>query len=267
MSRVRVAISPNPSNSCIHFGHLRTIYIGYLIAQQKDIPFHIRIDVPFDTFIMHGDITDPIVSIDTVCNIANICSYLNIIPDKTYRIREKVATKNEFDEVFKDKSDVMWKIINLPVVGPQSYQSALLDDVMDYPDTVIVRGVEFKYPDLYFDPLGLSANKNHIHMEGLLWKASGANVEQINLPLVLLGGRKLSKTETRLVPWDVVSGLSSQLIKQFLVSSIMLPLDPFDENVQFDYKSIPENNYEWSWQIWNELTSKHGGRNAHSISG
>lgn len=81
-------------------------------------------------------------------------------------------------------------------------------------------------------------------------------VDQWNVPLITMGGMKLSKSEGRIIPWGVLKLLDRGAVHRFCLSTAICPDDPLSVREEaLDISGIGDAPYEWSWETYKEFLS------------
>jgi hypothetical protein len=233
MQRGRVAISYQGSTETadmsLHLGHARTLLLGSLICRERGIPFDVRIDAA----------PDP-VAYEFIMDLANCLFFLGIHPERMYW----PMTLPDLS----DMSEVFCEVVKTNGGAPVWCQ--ILDDVMN--DHLIIRGLEFK-DGRYFEGPHVAGAAAHVATENRLFALAGRVKREVNVPLMVLGGQKLSKSRLRTIHWSVLRAVPTETARQFMVATALLPRDPLgamEAGLPFRGELLPEAPYEWSWETW-----------------
>lgn len=211
--RVRVAISTPDRDSAhqdehfaIHVGHARTLYHGALIAEARGCPFEVRLD---GSVVHFGQDLRPFEAEVGAC-----LHFLGIVPSRVYW-QPQVAYSDEWlDDYFSRREQALLRFIEFEK-GPTEI-AAILDDVENHL-SVIVRGREFLRPEVYMGtPVAIADMQRYKAIEAAVFELAGVRNDEINLPLVTIGGRKFSKRDGRFVSWRVLETLGAERARLFL---------------------------------------------------
>jgi len=232
----RVAITCPPeslmSDMSIHIGHARTLLLGDLICRERGIPFHVRID----------GLPHP-ASHDLLIDLSNCLFHLGIAPTRIYWPTVPPDTSH-MSEVFN---------VTTHLAGPAQL-SSILDDILN--DNLIIRGLEFRDINAAYHGSAdaLSAVTGHVRFEDRLYELAGKTKDEVNVPLIIIGGGKMSKTAIRVVHWSILGSIHTDVARSFLLSTAMFPDDPIGHLAEeFHMDKVSERPYRWSWDHWNEL--------------
>lgn len=251
LGRVRVAISipaANPdvrnNGECdLHVGHARTLYLGHLFAKKKGLPYHVRIDGARLLF-------DADLSLFTV-DIVNCLSFLGIQPDKLYWAPQwENIPQSELVSLFGQ-----WEpVVSAFAATKFTAVPAIIDDLRN-PPSWTVRGREFAEPSRYN---GREAQVRmmtaYTRLEECLYKATGQDLLQWNVPLITMMGMKLAKSEGRVIHWRVLEMLPPEMVGRFLLSTAIFPDNPLTvSGGTLDVLNVSPKPWEWDWKILKEF--------------
>ena len=250
--RVRVAISIPKADTTItnngqfpcHVGHARTIYLGKLFADLKGLPFHIRLDG-------HRKLFGDDLSLFVV-DILDCLRFFGITPDALYwRPERDEISRRELQQLFGEWDSV------LQAFSVTTFSLNAVVDDLRFDPSWIVRGLEFAEPDKYNGTaLQRSLMSAYVEFERGLYQCAGKKMHQWNVPLITMGGMKLSKSEGRIIPWGVLKLLDRGAVHRFCLSTAICPDDPLSVREEaLDISGIGDAPYEWSWETYKEFLS------------
>lgn len=231
ISRVRVAISTpakdqdvkDPGCFAIHVGHAQTMYLGSEIAKQRELPFDVRLDgsIAYCESDLSGFVLDIVGCLD----------FLGIKPRRVYWQRQTAYTEDELVMLFGSREASITRLVEWDKGAIDV--NAIIDDIV-YTPSVIVRGNEFVDPDQCvgrrYIGHGISWYKQ---LEATLFKLAGVQNEEVNVPLITMGGYKLSKSEGRTIHWKALNPLGCDGARMF-----------------FDDMAVDGENWEWNWEVF-----------------
>lgn len=205
-SRARVAISrpgfdpdiKDPNKLCIHVGHACTMYLGSRLAQTNGCPFDVRLDGP----IKHekGDLSR------FVLEIVECLQFLGIPYRKVYWHRQEPYDQKWLDGRFTEREQRLLRHIRWDEKSPLD-TLAILDDVEHAP-SLIVRAMEFVEPEKYVGRKNIGDGVRWFkELEQTIFSLTGSQNHEINVPLITMGGYKMSKEEGRAVHWSALKTL------------------------------------------------------------
>ena len=254
-----MASASDNSVARLHIGHARTILLGSLIAQEYGIPFHIRIDaIKRNETDVHGIFLD----------LMGITHFLGIHVDDCYWLRQTELPHELVAKCLGDKAETFWSIVNLDYLQDIIKNNLIADDMFYNSPSLIVRGTEFVEPERFYPPPDGAGMAILLKWIRYLYDALDIEMHEVNVPLIFAADTKLSKSSGNIVDWEILRVVEPEDARAFLVATAIDPDDPLASlGKSFNTEDLAYEPYEWSWQIWSEFTTKHGGRNAHSISG
>jgi len=113
--------------------------------------------------------------------------------------------------------------------GPLS-MAALLDDVENAP-SLIIRGEEFKRPEKYVGAGQIGLNMlRYTMVEKVIFSLARVENKEVNLPIITLGGYKMSTSEGRTVHWRALEVIGQKAARQL-----------------FSVMSSRSRAWEWDW--------------------
>jgi hypothetical protein len=236
MQRGRVAISyqgaTETADMSLHLGHARTLLLGELICKERGIPFDVRIDAA----------PDPVAH-EFVMDLANCLFFLGIRAERMYwplTLPDIAHMPEVFREVVKTN-------------GGSPNWCQMMDDAMN--DHLIIRGLEFK-DGRYFDVTAVAGAAAHVAIEDRLFALAGRTKHEVNVPLMMLGNQKFSKSRLRTIHWSILRALPAETARDFLVATALCPRDPLAYTapaMPFQERTMSDAPYEWSWETWADL--------------
>lgn len=250
LRRARVAISVESVPKMIHVGHARTLLLGSLIAEERGCPFHVRLDgirrlYPTDTTFATLD-------------VANCLLFLGIECDLMYWIQNRYPDLESMeDELGRDGIERVRDVLSQPGFTPSEFPGIIADDCLLYHPSLIVRGMEFKIPEMYggSNPMQGAA---YTAAEDLLFRAAGREKYEVNTPLITVDdGVKISKRSALLIHWECLLPLGRELARSFLVATAVDPVSPFEViDRPFSESDMSDRSYPWSWHDYVEAARR-----------
>ena len=233
------------SQGRLHFGHVRTLYLGRLIADTLGLPYHIRVD---------GKRRNESDAIGVLMDITNTTQRLGIAFDKFYWVRQTPPSKDYITGTLGDRADAFWLATDLPFIENAVNIAAAVDDLIDHYPSVMVRGMEFADPERFAGQF-IGTISNYVRTHKHLYASVGREKLEVNVPLVTKGGDKLGKSTANMIDVDIVRSVSPELMKRFLIATAMWPEDPLlaMNTTDFNIAEMSQEPYEWSWDTWAEL--------------
>lgn len=231
----------------IHVGHARTLLLGKLACDQLGIDFHVRIDGnPHDKYYL---LTAGLFE------LMQCILFLDLKPARIYWSPSELQPDPYYAErLGANEWEKVKSIISMWGKAPHTF-CHLLDDLVDNHPSVLLRGHDFLQPNLY----GVStesgrAMADYLMHETAIYDAAGRKREQISFPLIVKrSGSKFSKSAGA-VPWDLLTSVSPEFARSFLLGTAMFPESPRPVSVEeFDLASLSEQSYVWDWGIWGEF--------------
>jgi hypothetical protein len=102
-----------------------------------------------------------------------------------------------------------------------------------------------------------------VEFDSLLCDALEITKHEVNTPMILLGGQKMSKTDMALVSWQALTCVSSLQARRFLVATALYPTDAVRAALEIpDIEGLVTMNldssvpYIWSWKNWGEYVGR-----------
>lgn len=255
--RVAMTFLPGEHNDyTVHIGHARSLYLGYLVCQRLGIPYHVRLDVGRNDCTAQGaDISGAIADLVRCLNFLNIRYIL-------YWQEQEVLSLEMITHKLGGNAKNFGVLVNqshpeLPF--GHIYLASLIDDIITYHPSLIIRGVEFERPEEYFATDDPNTPWAQMEIENLAYLLAGRERHIWTLPLIILDGRKLSKTRGLLVHWSILTSMATEIAQQFLLATSICPSEPLsimDNNLDID--QIGLEPYPWQWNHWTEIIKNYG---------
>lgn len=240
----------------LHVGHARTLLLGSLIAKKHGCPFHVRCD---GTFLCADSV--PPMDFDRgnqIMGLVNLMLALEIPFDKIYWAPlEPTSMTNVTDSAANARvAEAIWKMSGRG--NPPGHFAAILDDALDHAPSLMVRGSEFTHAGgnaFRHDELGMAP---FVLAEDMMFEALGAEKHEVNVPMIYLGAGKMSKSEMRMVPWEILTGVPVDLARRFLLATAVRAEDPIaamamDDAILFAPDMMNYDPYAWNWEHWNQV--------------
>ncbi len=228
----------------VHVGHARTLLLGSLIAQERDCPFHVRMDgARRDVPDRGGPILDAI----------QCCAWLGIHPDWCYWLPEALPTREVIAQHMDPEAfdELVWT-----AGGNEGAVAAALDDAMVHHPSLIVRGSEFTFAGRNHGA-GPAGQRALLGVERVVYAMLGRERQVATVPMVLLDGQKMSKSATQLVHWSVLQQVPPEVARRFLLATALAPGDPLAAmHSIFTSEQFSPEPYPWSWETWAEVVKQ-----------
>jgi len=129
--------------------------------------------------------------------------------------------------------------------------TAIEDDAILHDPSLIIRGAEFSDPGRWSPPGAAGGMSTQVLYEDAIYAFLGAEKHEINLPLVLAEGSKLSKSGANGIGWDVLKMVSPDQARRYLLATLLNPKDPLQAiGEQFTEAHVSPAHHEWSWETW-----------------
>lgn len=268
--RARIAITgnvttPNPAtdiysiaynSETLHIGHARSVLLASLIAEELGTPFHIRLDGrPL------ADVGNGVLARwdrgNGILDMVNLANFLGVEYERMYWTPSGIQSYKDLGfKIGEDKAEELRKVLMASNYGPDHHHiPTFLDDFVDNAPSLIIRGMEFR-PEFaaYFGVTSLTGATYYTAMEDIICGVLGVEKHEINVPLVLLGETKMSKSLMAMVHWSSMVPFGSELARDFLVATAMSPDDPFSAlGEKFSVDKMSEKPYRWDWNDWKAL--------------
>ena len=244
------------NNEMLHVGHARTLLLGSLVAREFGTPFHVRFDgrpiipTPGGGYA-RWDRGEGIL--DTV----GLLSFLGIDYERAYWTPSGIQSYEDLGyKIGRDRAEELRKVLTASNYGPDHHHvPTFLDDFLDNAPSLIIRGSEFLPQNAaYFGTTSLEGAKYYVAMEDLICRELGVEKCEFNLPMILLGDTKMSKSLMAIVHWSSMMPFGREMTRKFLVASAICPDDPFSAlDEEFAIAKLSERPYRWSWDDWARL--------------
>lgn len=265
-ARVALTTTGNPAvadvstisynNEVLHVGHARTLLLGSLVAQEFGTPFHLRFDGRPIIPVGGGSYTRWDRG-EGILDAIGLVSFLGIDCERTYWTPSGIQSYEDLGyKIGKEKAEELQKVLLASNYGPDHHHiPTFLDDFLDNAPSLIIRGSEFLPENAaYFGATSLEGARYYVAMENLICKVLGVEKHEINLPMILLGNTKMSKSLMAIVHWSSMTPFGRELSRKFLVASAISPEDPFSAlDEEFTIAKISPRPYRWSWEDWAKL--------------
>jgi hypothetical protein len=230
------------AESILHLGHARTVLLGSCIAQELGIPFDIRLDgVRFPGRSHEAGV---------LVSLCTIISHLNIQCRRVYWAPQKNATPCEYEWEFGEHGKAVYGRMH-EVLGTKTHPLVALveDDLLYNHPSLIVRGSEFA--DLALPDTETTGIYVTLQREAHL--IARRKLHEINVPLVTLEHRKLSKSLGTSITWEFFSRFPGQWVQDWLIATALSPTNPQRAlGTPFSVAGMTTRAYEWSWDAWDK---------------
>lgn len=252
---ISVAVQPVPlaqeflvPRHCIplHVGHARTLILGSLICKELGIPYHIRIDGTLAGINISDCITDMIACMQ----------FLGVEYDYFYNVGMWETNYAQLgNRIGVEGAEKVYRyMLGSHLNSNHGTIATMLDDFLDHAPSLIIRGVEFATLDVSYLASNLTGATGLINAEYLMCEALGTEKHELNVPLIVLGDKKMSKSCMTSIPWMALTMMDSQLVRKFLVATAMESSDPFSAlDRKFTIAKMTKQPYIWSWDDFAKL--------------
>ena len=221
--------------------------IGSLICEKLGLPFVIRLD---GTGMPPAMPPGMLPNLQILCDIHATLDHLGIHAEMV-PVLTSVPPTEVLRAVVGDNATRVIETLCIPTITPGTPAAQLVDDIIHSP-SLIIRGMEFSKVD-YF-PDGGVATAGHCLNEDILFAAASLEKKEINLPIVRLGHAKMSKTNMTGVTWSIITSVSSELARSFLIATAIAPEDPIKHlGEEFSLERMSSAPYTWNWEHWNHI--------------
>ena len=246
--RARVAITAAVGEGeigRIHIGHARTVLAGSLIAQEKGCPFHVRID---------GTRPDDVgqATADFVLDLRNLLDFIGIECRLYFYLERRLPLEAVASLTGLTASRLEAYRLLAQIIGDQEVRlAAVEDDAILHAPSLIIRGAEFVDPGRWSPPGAAGGMSTQVLYEDCIYAFLGIEKHELNLPLVLASGHKMSKSMVNGIGWEVLTMVSPDQARRYLIASLLDPVDPLSVlDDEFSESRISSVHHEWSWDTW-----------------
>jgi hypothetical protein len=206
----------------IHIGHLRTILLGQLIANDLNVPYHIRCDAS-------GRHAGDNVSGGAI-DLASCLNWLGIEAATIYWAPHAMPSLERVQRVLGyERGAAYLQTASQPGFGsltPGAYAATISDDVIDWFPSLMIRGTDFIRPEIHGGPAPDGAN-GHKRNEEILFEAACRKRHELNVPCILgPDGSKISKRSALIPHWEMLTMLGRAKARALLIASALCPSDP-----------------------------------------
>lgn len=158
------------------------------------------------------------------------------------------------DIVGKEKAERLQRILTPAGLDNHNQVTVLLDDLMNYAPSLIIRGMEFKRLDAdYCGKSNVNGIAGAVRVEKLIAEVLEVERHELNLPLIMLGYMKMGKS-VQSISWRALTMVEPDVAKRFLVATALCPGDPFSAlGEKFTVAKMSEDPYVWSWADWSRV--------------
>lgn len=256
--RARVAISfpladatdYSSLDTALHLGHARTLLLGSLIAKGLNTPFHVRLDGDRKKHVSDNS--------GLILDIVSCLNFLEIEYDLLYWHQQEASTPEVVNRELGKSAKRFDMTVHAHFVCPEYYQGLMCDDIITFYPSLVIRGTEFSNPrQIATNSAFTLSTTNHLQTEALLYDAADRIKHEVNVPLVTIDSRKMSKTIRNMAHWSLLRGMNTNDARNFLIATVLNPNDPLSCFSKMTGKvdtlsisDIIDEPYEWSWPIW-----------------
>lgn len=247
-ARVGVTVATDATRiGALHIGHARTILAGSLIAQERGCPFDLRLD---------GSRPDGIgqATADFLLSLKDLLRFLQIECRVYFHLQKPLPleTVASLTGLAADRLEAYRRLAQI-IGEPQEGMllAVIEDDVILYAPSLIIRGAEFANP-IQWSPADTAASMGRqMVYEAAVFAALGVEKREVNVPLVLSKDRKMSKSAVNGIAWDLLTMVSPEAARKYLIASLLNPRDPLSAlEDRFAANKIAPAHHEWSWETW-----------------
>ncbi len=228
----------------IHVGHVRTLLLGSLIAKELNTEFHVRLDM---------NLASPDKS-DCVMDIVNCLITIGIEYDYIYATGLTSPNYSSIAERIGDEQTRRLKVVTSAshLSYNHSMISSILDDLIDFAPSLIIRGMEFKRQDAETcGECNVPGLAGHMAVVEFLREFMDFPTHEINVPLILMRQRQKMGKSMQSVPWMSLTMAAPELVKRFLIATAISPDDPFNVLYEpFELDKMSTTPYLWLWSDW-----------------
>jgi hypothetical protein len=212
------------------------MYLGWKIAQQHGCPYDIRLDGCPDHY--GKDLSE------FVLDIVECLKFIGIEYRRIYWQPQNEYSEEMLNRFYSAREQALLKFIRLD--KGHTDLTCILDDVEHAP-SIIVRGNEFENPDAYVgNGFCVSGMLWHKRIEQTMFDLAGVENLEINVPLITMGGYKMSKTDGRAVHWRVLETIGiAETIKLFEQTAAIEPC------WEWQWSAIRPHE-QWQWPGTND---------------
>lgn len=246
-ARIAIDIPHNPKmlgSPALHVGHARTVLLGSLIAQELNIPFHIRLDGKF--------IPETSCVMGVMCPLCTMVSMLDITCHLVYWQPAEAPTLAQYEAEFGDGGVEMARCVKVAASATPAEEGILVDDLIYHYPSLVIRGTEFVDTSTAL-PQSVNIAGRYITMQRFVADAMERDWHEINVPLITMGQQKLSKSLSPVLNWTFFERFERPLVQDFLLATAVSPRDPLSViGTPFSLVDMTTESYEWNWSTWDQ---------------
>lgn len=227
------------AESILHLGHARTVLLASLIAEEVGLPLDIRLDGVRCPGRSH--------EAGVLVSLCTIIAQLNVQCRRVYWIAQQVAAECEYDWALGGQGKAVRDRLHEITGGRADYIALVEDDLLYNHPSLVVRGSEFADCSLAHT----ETTGTYVSFQRDAYATAGREWYEINVPLVTLAHRKLSKSLGTSLTWDLFTRYPGDWVRDFLIATALSPTEPLGKiGCPFRLEQMTKRAYEWDWQEW-----------------
>ncbi len=251
---------PTQADMTWHVGHARSLHLASLICRGQGLPLDIRLQgsryeynaPPHGDANPKGDISGAVVDMTNCINFLEPkfrrLYWAPQNPPLEWKMRAEIGNRTE---PFLNAADAF---------GNAGGVATRCDDIIENYPSLAIRGREWLETEQWVDALYIAAGTaGLVKMEKVLYHIAERTSYEKTLPLITLGGYKLSKSAGRMVHWSILTSVVPDIARKFLLATAICPADPLAiMDDELNIEQIVLEPYEWSWSVWTGLIKQYG---------